>query len=228
MQIIFVLVEPQVPENVGAAARALKTMGFSKMRVVSSDAHRQPPARWLAHGAGDIIDRIETFSSLDAAVADCALVVGTSAKLRSGHRQLYTPEQLAAKLPQAGAASVALVFGREDRGLSNRELESCELLTSIPLAVSYPSLNLGQAVMLYAYALSGVEAETRHIKPAKNANAQREALKQRLAAQLDSLNYDADSKLQQWALERVAGATAEDVRFLHSLCAALESRVGER
>jgi len=222
MQIHFVLVEPQVPENVGAAARALKTMGFDSLRVVASQAHLQPPARWLAHGAGDVLDAIEIFADLAAAVADCDLAVGSSAKSRASHRQLLTPEQLAESLPQRAAASVAMVFGREDRGLSNQELTRCDLLTSIPLAVSYPSLNLAQAVMLYAYQLSGIQAQSRHLKPASNEQGQRDALKVRVETQLDRLGYDAESKLQHWAMERLAGANTDDVRFLHSLCAALE------
>lgn len=222
MQIHFVLVEPQVPENVGAAARALKTMGFTSLRVVNSHAHHQPPARWVAHGAGDILDAVGEYADLAAALADCELVIGTSAKSRTTHRQLLTPEQLATALAAPSAASVALVFGREDRGLSNQELERCDLLTSIPLAVSYPSLNLGQAVMLYAYQLSGLQADARHLKPARNAELQRQALKQRVGERLDRLGYDAESKLQRWALERLAEANQEDVRFLHSLCAALE------
>lgn len=221
MQIHFVLVEPQVPENVGAAARALKTMGFSSLRVIGTDAHQQPPARWVAHGAGDVLTGITHYAGLAEAVADCELVIGTSAKPRATHRQLYTPEQLADTLSEQGADPVALVFGREDRGLSNDELAACDLLTTIPLAVSYPSLNLGQAVMLYAYQLSRLAVAARHLKPARNELGQREALKQRVAGLMDQLDYGADSKLQQWALERLARANSEDVRFLHSLCAAL-------
>lgn len=224
MQICFVLVEPQVPENIGAAARALKTMGFADLRLVNTSNHQRPQAQWLAHGSTELLEQAQVFDSLAEALADCSLAIGTTAKLRNGFRALLTPEQLGAQLrqQQAQLQRVAIVFGREDRGLSNEELGCCQLASTIPLVNSYPSLNLGQAVMLYAYALASVAAEVRHQKPAKNADAQFMVLRTRVEARLQQLGYDVETPLGSWAQEQIVRADVESVRFLHALCAALE------
>lgn len=227
MKLIFVLFEPQVPENVGAAARALKTMGFDQLRIVNSQAHLQPPAGWVAHGSEDLLSGIELFADLEGALADCDLVVGTTAKYRAGYRDVYPPEQLRQMLEHQSdhLTRVALLFGREDRGLSNQELEQCQLLSAIPLANPYPSLNLGQAVMLFAYALTDVQANQRHLKPSQDQQGQLRVLRQRSAALTDLLGYGVDSKLQQWLQERLGQCNSDDVHFMHSLCAALEKHL---
>tara|TARA_R110002094_G_scaffold122771_2_gene117650 strand:+ start:149 stop:856 length:708 start_codon:yes stop_codon:yes gene_type:complete len=227
MELIFVLFEPQLPENVGAAARALKTMGFAQLRVVNSKAHLQPAAGWVAHGSESILTGIEQFDDLATALADCDLVVGTTAKQRAGYRDVYEPNQLRQILEDKAdtLARVGLVFGREDRGLSNQELEQCQLLSAIPLANPYPSLNLGQAVMLFAYALTDVQAHIRHLKPSQNLQGQLSALRQRSEALTASLGYAQGSKLQRWMQERLGQLSSEDIRFMHSLCTALEHRL---
>ncbi|MEH6823881.1 MAG: tRNA/rRNA methyltransferase [Motiliproteus sp.] len=227
MKLIFVLFEPQLPENVGAAARALNTMGFDQLRVVNSQAHLQPAAGWVAHGSEGVLGEVEHFDDLSAALADCDLVVGTTAKHRAGYRDIYAPEQLRQMLQQKAAnlSRVAILFGREDRGLSNQELEQCQLLSAIPLANPYPSLNLGQAVMLFAYALTEVQANLRHLKPSNNQQGQLQVLRQRSAQLTEQLGYATDSKLQRWMQERLGQLNSEDIRFMHSFCAALEKRL---
>lgn len=224
MDIVFVLVEPQVPENIGASARALKTMGFSQLRLVNTVNHREPAAGWVAHGSNDILDNAQVFACLAEAVADCQLVVGTSAKLRNGFRELITPKELNAQfgVQQNQLERVAIVFGREDRGLSNDELSFCHQVTSIPLINSYPSLNLSQAVMLYAYELSTLQVEVRHQRPAKNEVQQYTNLQQRANELLAQNGFEEKTSLTLWANEKIAQADADSVRFLHALCASLE------
>lgn len=224
MDIVFILVEPQVPENIGASARALKTMGFSELRLVNTANHKEPAAGWLAHGSVDILENAQVFDSVAEAVDDCQLVIGTSAKLRNGFRELVTPNELSAQLnvQQKMLERVAIVFGREDRGLSNDELSVCQQISSIPLINSYPSLNLSQAVMLYAYELSSLQVEIRHQKPAKNETKQYANLQQRINVLLENHGFEDQSPLVLWANEKMAQADAESVRFLHSFCAALE------
>ncbi|MCW8883899.1 MAG: tRNA/rRNA methyltransferase [Motiliproteus sp.] len=226
MEMIFILVEPQVAENIGAAARAINTMGFEQLRVVNSDLHKQDKARWVAHGSWDILESVQRFDDLGAAVADCDLVVGTTAKKRGDYRDLHTPETLKTVIDQKSdiVDRVALVFGREDKGLSNQQLECCDLLTSIPLANPYPSLNLSQAVMLYAYALSGLQGEPRQLRPSQNQQGQFHKLKQRVAELMELEGYDQKSKLWGWAQQRMASLNSEDVHFLHTVCSALERR----
>ncbi len=223
MQIHFVLVEPQVPENVGAAARALKTMGFERLRLVNSRILQEPRTQWVAHGSREILQQAEVFASLEEALADIDLAIGTSAKARHNTRYLYSPDELKPLLLNKGASAerIALVFGREDRGLSGEELALCDLLTSIPMAVTYPSLNLGQAVMLYAWELSQVPAQAK-AAPRAALDGQLRALRPRVARLMAALDVPAESKLHRWADERLGVLAEKDIHFLHSLCSDLE------
>lgn len=225
-QLVFVLVEPKVPENVGAAARALKTMGFSRLWIVNSDAHRAPPARWLAHGSEEILDQARHFPDLAAVRAQADLLIGTSAKVRHEKRGLYDPvalrRVLGNKADTLGVA--ALVFGREDRGLSNLELAYCDLVSGIPLAVAYPSLNLAQAVMLYAYELTRQNAPP--VSHAGEGDGPWRRLRDRVADLLPRLDVEPDSKLSRWALERLPLLDNKDIGFLHTLCQNLERNFG--
>ena len=174
MHIVFILVEPKRGENVGAAARAMTTMGFSELRLVGTALQDTPSARALAHGASDLLDRAQSYDSLAAATADIDFVVGSSAKRRHQRRYHHTPPELRELLgeKQGTVARAAIVFGREDHGLSNLEIRLCDAITQVPMAAPYPSLNLGQAVMLYSYSLAdlarrneggGTEAARRNI-----------------------------------------------------------------
>lgn len=220
--IYFVLVRPAVPENVGAAARALKTMGFSRLRIVGSDVHREKSARILAHASNDILEGAETFNNLSTALADIDFSIGTSAKSRHERRYQLSPAQVREAIETKSALlnRVAIVFGCEESGLSNSELALCDALSSIPLAVEYPSLNLSQAVMLYAYELANLRFES-----TKSADAdQLHVLKQRMEQLLTRLDVKADSKLMRWAIERSARLAQDDVLFLHQLLTHLDEK----
>lgn len=225
MELCFVLVRPALPENVGACARALKTMGFAQLRIVGSEAHRDKRAYILAHGAGDILDGARAFPDLDAALADVDFSVATSAKGRHDRRYSFSPAQLRADLQakHGSVARVAIVFGCEESGLSNTELARCDGLAAIPIANPYPSLNLGQAVMLFAYELSTLQAPSPEVADGDEWRA----LKQRLLALLPRLDVPADGILERWVAERSAWLGREDVRFLHMLCRHLEGKLGE-
>lgn len=154
-QFIFILVEPAVAENVGASARALRTMGFERLAVVNSMVHRKPEARWLAHGSAGILDSVEEFASLEEAVKGSDLVIGTSAKKRRVHSDYYQCYDLPALVDRKApiVEKISLVFGREESGLTNEEMGLCNVFTGIPMHAGYPSLNLAQAVMIYAWEL---------------------------------------------------------------------------
>lgn len=204
MHIAFVLVEPKVPENVGAAARALKTMGFGQLWIVNSEVHTHPQARWLAHGSEDILASIQTFQGLEEVANAADLLIGTTAKSRHGLSDWHAPAELRGILSIKGAAigQIALVFGREDRGLSNEELGLCHLLTGIPLATAYPSLNLAQAVMLYAWELSSLKmVESRPVENTAEQGPWR-VLHERLQQLLPRIGAANDAKLSGWLHER--------------------------
>ncbi|MFT5320467.1 MAG: tRNA (cytidine32/uridine32-2'-O)-methyltransferase [Pseudohongiellaceae bacterium] len=165
-RIRIVLVQTSHPGNIGAAARAMKNMGLSKLVLVNPKDYPSGVALGRAASALDILDKAEVVDSLDAAIANCGLVIGTSARSRSIPWPMVDPEQCAQKLVTAsGLNDVALVFGREDRGLSNDELQLCHFHVQIPANEGYSSLNVAAAVMVLSYEirkafLSGVDTPT--------------------------------------------------------------------
>jgi TrmH family RNA methyltransferase len=149
--IAFVLVRPTRAANVAAACRALKNMGFTRLRIVGDWGRVGPEARALAYGAWDVLDAAAVTSSLAAAVADCRLVAGTSSRVADA---VWTPRQLADEgVTRAAGGRLAVVFGPEASGLSNDELALCHVRVHIPTDAAQPSLNLAQAVLLLAYEL---------------------------------------------------------------------------
>lgn len=227
MQLAFVLVEPKVPENVGAAARALCTMGFGELWLVNSDLHTRPEAHWLAHGSDHILDNARIFPDLAAVRNSVDLLMGTSAKPRHQRQDWHEPAQLREVLANKGksVATAALAFGREDRGLSNEELALCDLLTGIPMKVAYPSLNLAQSVMLYAWEMSGLSVAAEVEKESAQNNVRLGALRQRLESLLPALDTPADGKLSQWVFERLPLLAERDIGFVHTLCSNVERAV---
>jgi tRNA/rRNA methyltransferase len=225
VHIVFILVEPKRGENVGAAARAMTTMGFSELRLVGTALQDTPSARALAHGASDLLDRAKSYDSLAAATADIDFVVGSSAKRRHHRRYHHTPPELRELLgeKQGSVARAAIVFGREDHGLSNSEIRLCDAITQVPMATPYPSLNLGQAVMLYSYSLADF-ARPDSDRTTSPQPGQYRALKQKLADLLDRAGIAADEKSHRWAMERLAQAPDKDIGFLHFICDKLSGR----
>ena len=151
-RIRFVLVETSHTGNIGAVARAMKTMGLSRMELV---APKQPPdaeALARASGADDLLERAATHATLSDALAGCRLVIGASARLRSIEWPLLEPPECAARLlAEATEGEVALVLGRESSGLTNDELARCHFLVHIPTNPDFSSLNIAAAAQVLAY-----------------------------------------------------------------------------
>ncbi|QGH60662.1 tRNA/rRNA methyltransferase [Serratia proteamaculans] len=226
MQLHIVLVAPARPENVGAAARAMKTMGFTSLRIVDSEAHLQPAARWVAHGAGDILDGVQTFATLEQALADVDFTVATTARSRARFHYYCTPQQLLDQLSERSqwVGQAALVFGREDSGLTNEELELADLLTGVPMQADYPSLNLGQAVMVYCYQLSELMKVSAPQEPVAN-EGQLKALRQRADGLLGALGVGDDQKLRDWLHQRLGTLQQRDTAMLHTLLHDIEKKL---
>ncbi len=148
----IVLSRPSHPGNIGAAARAMKTMGFDDLALVAPRHFPDPDATAMAAGAADLLARARVFETLEGALADCALAVGFSARERELSHAPATLRDAAAELVQAaGDGRVALVFGNETSGLSNEELSRCQRLVTIPSNPAYGSLNLAAAVQIACY-----------------------------------------------------------------------------
>ncbi|MRT56247.1 tRNA/rRNA methyltransferase [Enterobacteriaceae bacterium RIT693] len=228
MRLPIILVSPARPENVGAAARAMKTMGFTELRIVASDAHLQPPARWVAHGAGDILDGVRHFDTLAEALGDVDFTIATTARSRAKFHYYATPQQLVPMLEEKRqwVGCAALVFGREDSGLTNEELELADVLTGVPMVADYPSLNLGQAVMVYCYQLSALM----QLPSAKNAageGQQLNALRLRITALLNRLDVAGDQKMVDWVQQRLGLLEQRDTAMLHRLLHDIEKKLPE-
>lgn len=148
----IVLVETSHTGNMGSAARAMKTMGLTNLCLVNPIIKPDSQSISLAAGASDIIKNAHICSSLTQAIADCNLVIGTSARSRSLQWPNLTPKVCADKIVQQALNSkVALVFGRERVGLTNDELQKCDYHVSIPANPDYSSLNLAMSVQVLCY-----------------------------------------------------------------------------
>lgn len=164
-KIRIVLVNTTHPGNIGGAARALKNMGLARLVLVAPKEWPADRALWRAASAVDVLDRIQVVDTLEEAVADCELVVGTSARERRIPWPLVTPRECGDKVWGEVASEhgheAAIVFGREDRGLTNDELQRCNYHVHIPSNPDYTSLNLAAAVQVVTYEvrMSALNAE---------------------------------------------------------------------
>lgn len=224
----FVLFRPQGAGNIGAAARALKNMGFDDLRLVGRDLSNDREAVKMAVHADDLLANAKVFASLAEALADCSLVVGTTSR-RGGYRSRAMPLRPAANelLALAGANKIAIVFGREDHGLTNRELKLCHRLITIPTAPEYPSLNLAQAVMVVAYELMMAVNESATKVKAQTATqfveaSVSDAMLERLAEALVSIGFIPDDNPDHlmFAVREIfgrSGLTAREVEILNGM-----------
>lgn len=149
-----VLVETSHAGNIGAAARAMKTMGLSRLVLVSPRQFPAAEATAMAAGADDLLAGAECVESLGQALAGCSLVVGSSARPRRLRMPVMTPRAVMREVSaQPDSEEIALVFGRERSGLTNDELGFCHLLAEIPADPDYSSLNVASAVQIMTYEL---------------------------------------------------------------------------
>ncbi len=147
-----VLVEPEVPGNIGAVARAMMNFGFQDLWLVNPGDYKAPEAYWMSVHARDILENARVVSSLAKALEGVHLSVGTTNRIRNTHHPSYIPKEIAAKIKTISADNaVALVFGNERTGLTNDALHQCQLLSTIPAHPANVSLNLAQAVIIFLY-----------------------------------------------------------------------------
>ena len=158
----IVLVEPSHPGNIGGAARAMKTMGLTSLYLVRPVRFPDPQADWRAARAVDVLAEATVVDELDDAIADCVLAVGTSTRSRRIPLPLADAQTVAERLATEYADDrVAILFGRETSGLTNEELQRCQLHLSIPASPEYPSLNLAMSVQVVCYELFKAAAALR-------------------------------------------------------------------
>lgn len=225
MKIHFVLVEPAVPENVGASARAIKTMGFKSLRLVNPCDYLDDKAQMLAHGSVDILKKAPVFSSLKDTLNDIDFAVGTTSKRRLVKNDYYScPEMYDIIKRKSGTVrNVALVFGRESKGLLNNEVKQCDILSSIPMKAKYPSLNLAQTVMIYAYSLSPLALGESKPDEKTVDQSQMLVLKENVSRlmKITGIKPNVFGRI----MERLSVLGDGDIHLLHSLCHKLSQKL---
>jgi len=240
-QPVFVLVRPQMGENIGAAARAMFNFGLDRMRLVAPrDGWPNARAVAMATGAGRVLDHIEVLATTPDAVSDMSYVFATTARNRDLTKPVVTPERAMeqARAMIAQGQSVAVLFGPERAGLENNDIVRANALISVPVNPAFGSLNLGQCVLLTAYEWRrqsvGVVPETMHMGKATAATGiEMEALYQHYFEALDNVRFFwPDHKAQSMAqtLRNMFSRlplTDADVRTMHGILRALVRAGGQ-
>jgi len=150
----IVLVGTEFPENIGSVARGMKNMGLKELILINPVSYKRLETYALAHKSKDIIDNALVYDNLKDALSSFTFIVGTTQRIRGRRYPLYTPKEIAKEMRRIGSQKkIALVFGRESKGLTNEELRNCHLISTIPTAVRQPAINLAQSVMIYCYEL---------------------------------------------------------------------------
>ncbi len=238
----FILVETSRPGNIGAAARAMKTMGFTDLVLVNprfADAAQQDEAIAFASGAQDVLANARIVGSIEEALADCNYAAAVSARLREFSPPVTGPRKLATEVAANAGLRVALVLGNERFGLPNEIVEKCNVLINIPANPAYSSLNLGQAVQVLAYecrmAALGDELVATEVGFQGDAagltqvEGMYQHLEQALVA-IDFLKPDSPKKLMP-RLKRLfarTGLETEEVNILRGIAKQILARCGER
>jgi len=165
--IAVVLHEPQELVNIAHVVRAMKNFDVADLRLVAPREYDAYRIEGIAHRSADVLARTWVLGTLDEALADCVHVVGFTARQRTAKRNVRRPrEGLAEAVARADDGPVALLFGREDKGLPNEALDRCHRVVTIPSSAAYPSLNLGHAVAIALYELALARGEAaRPFKP---------------------------------------------------------------
>jgi len=238
--IYFVLVGPREPGNIGAAARAIKNMGFKNLCLVNPPSIMTDESRWFARNAVDILESAHVFHDVKSAIIDKSVVVGTSRRTGKSRGLFLPAEQGAQRLFEIACINkVAILFGREDRGLFNEEVDECGFLMTIPASKNQPSLNLAQAVLIVAYELSSSGYSADGVKktdaPPQKLVSLREisAMYERIEKTLKILKYiprgnkDVGKKIMQNLKHFVgrAGLTDWELRMLLGICSRIEKKI---
>lgn len=151
----IVLVEPREAGNVGAVARAMKNFGFAELWIVGEHPQLLPVAGWWASGADDVLESARFAASLAEAVGDAQMTVATTSMRGRTTPVTFTPKTLAERFTSLAAEQVlALVFGREDSGLTREELMLCQYTAAIPANAAFPTMNLAQSACVFCYELA--------------------------------------------------------------------------
>lgn len=232
---IIILVEPQLGENIGAAARAMLNCGLTRLRLVRPrDGWPNPKALAAASGADTVIDEAELFDSASAAIADLNFVIATTARQRDMVKLILTPEEAARELHARAAAGQAagILFGPERMGLLNDDIPLADAVVTIPVNPEFASLNLAQAVLLlgYCWRCAGQETMPRRLESGGSppaTKAELDNLFHRLEEALDEGGFYTSEEQRPSMVRNMrnllqrAQMTEQEVRTFHGVIVAL-------
>ena len=236
--ITIVLVEPQGPLNIGAVCRAMMNFGFSDLRLVNPQTdHLIDDARRMAVKAGGLLERATLFPDLQDALQDCHLALATTRRFGKYREDFLHPDQAADYLlPWTEKGRVALVFGREDKGLTTNELDLCQRLITIPTNDQLPSMNLAQSVVLCLYETAKARAAAQHKTAGRKKLATNKVLEsmyghmRRTLCDIGFLDPQNPDHILR-SLRRIFGRSGlndREVRILRGLWSRLDWLEGER
>ena len=226
MKAVFILVEPSVGGNIGASARAIKVMGFDELWLINPVSYLEGEAKWLAHGAYDILQQARTFKSLSEAHKELDFLIGTSAKKRRVKTDYISAEDIPSQivLKSESVQTFGVVFGRENSGLTNEEAQMCDWFSYLTMQTTYPSLNLSQAVMIYAYILSKHKKSWEKSEHPVSHEGFRK-IKIRLYDTLKMIGFSDHHPILPRILERASQLSDKDLNLLQSVINKLRKRL---
>jgi tRNA/rRNA methyltransferase len=224
MNVEINLVRPAYPSNIGAAARALNTMGLKNLALVAPRGdHLAPRALTLAKHSQDILRDVQLYASFSAARRQSDLAIATSNRRRHVSKTVIESKDLNDYLTQRQGMfqRPTIFFGPESTGLTNDEIESCDVIVTIPTAQVQPSLNLAQAIMVICYEISHLHTEPPLRVKRRNSQStspgEYENLKQELANILERIGLDCAAPIYKELLNKIDGFNRSDLGLLHTL-----------
>ena len=230
-KVSIVLVNTEFPENIGSVARCIKNMGLKDLILINPVPYKRIETYALAHRSKDVIDKARVYDDLEEALQPFNFIVGTTQRVRGRHLPLYAPDELISQIANLDRKNkIALVFGRESKGLTNQELRCCHIVSTIPTANRQPAVNLAQAVMIYCYEfykLSNKNGDHQAFKWDLAANHEISLMYNHLESCLKTINFHPRGDIKDFidCFRRVLGRVKlerRDVKLFHKLFSEVE------
>lgn len=235
--ISFILIDTMETGNIGASARSLKNCGFARLELVRPRKFPSDEAGWFAHGADDILSNVKVFPELAPALNDKSLIIGTTRRHGKKRGLTYPVRDAVERIRHFSKNNrVALLFGREDRGLTNDETSECSFMIRIPSSSGHPSFNLAQAVLIIAYEISFASDNATHPPPETTSHEGLLNLFERLRNVMKMAGYapkgirDDENEIMTDLKRLISRSviTPREARMLHGIISQLENSLGNR
>ena len=218
-EIYFILYKPAVPGNIGASARALKTMGFTNLRLIQPCDHLGEEAMMMAHASHEILENASVLDTFEQSISDLDFVICTTAKRKSAKHDYHSSREIGKIIAgkKGTAQRIGIIFGPEESGLPNSIIQKADMAVSIPMSGSYPSLNLSQSVMIMAYEMSMLQPDHPRVKKRNSGEEGFSELKQRMITIFERIGIPDGTPLHHRLLERLSLLGEGDISLMHAV-----------